>query len=76
MTFEQKIKKLNRIKDAGWKYLMRRVNPRLSDAFWEMYGYRYKEVLTDIRANHPNEWGEYCKANNIWSGHSASDAFC
>ncbi len=44
--FEDKIKKLEKIKNAAWDYVYGKLkNPRLTSGFWNNYGYRMRGLI-------------------------------
>ena len=76
-TFEKKIKRLLKLKRAGWNYIYDLKNPRLTNGFWNKYGYNLDELLEDIYENHPDEMKSYCDANNLSDGRiSVDDLMC
>ena len=66
--FEDKIKKLEKIKNAAWDYVYGKLkNPRLTSGFWNSYGYRMQDLLYDIEQNHLDEYSEYQRIRQGYS---------
>ena len=67
-TFEDKVKKLEKINDSGLNYVyVKLACPRLTTSFWNNYGYRMKELLDDIGENHLDEYSEYSRIKQGYS---------
>jgi len=76
-TFEKKIKRLFRLRKSGWNYVYSLKNTRLTDGFWNKYGYDMDDLLEDIYENHSDEMKIYCDANNLSDGRLyVSDLMC
>ena len=67
-TFEDKVKKLEKINDSGLNYVyVKLAYPRLTTTFWNNYGYRMKELLDDIGENHLDQYSEYSRIKQGYS---------
>ena len=55
-TFEDKIKKLEQLNEAGMNYVWRLKTPRLTEGFWSNYGRRMSNIIYDLKQNHFNEY--------------------
>ena len=59
-TFEDKIKKLEQLQNAGMNYVWKLKTPRLTEGFWDNYGRKMDTIIYDLKQNHFDEYKKYC----------------
>ena len=68
MSFEKKIKKLDKAVESGWKYLDRLSSySSLTVGFWNNHGNRINSLLVDLEKNHFEEFEEYDRTKQGYS---------
>ena len=79
LTFKQKIKKLESLENQGWNYIDSLKNSyRLTDGFWNQYGYKMYDLINDLWNNYNSEYVAYLKNKGLYyeSKLDVSDFFC
>ena len=79
LTFKQKIKKLESLENQGWNYIDSLKNSyRLTDGFWNQYGYKMDDLINDLWNNYNSEYVAYLKNKGLYyeSKLDVSDFFC
>ena len=79
MNFEQKIKRLESLHKQGWNYLdSLKKSYRLTNGFWNQYGYKMDSLINDLWNNYNSEYVEYLKNKGCYyeSKLDVSDFFC
>ena len=79
MEFEKKIKRLESLHNQGWNYLDNlKKSYRLTNGFWNQYGYKMDSLINDLWNNYNSEYVEYLKNKGCYyeSKLDVSDFFC
>ena len=75
--FNKKIARFERVCNAGWNYVYHTLKKsRLSNGFWNNYGYTIDDLLEDFKQNYMALWTEYCDKKGMCSDVGVDDLFC
>ena len=75
--FYKKIARFEKIRTAGWDYVYHTLkDARLTDAFWNKYGYKIDNLLNDFKENYRPLWIKYNKNDKYCLDLNVEDYFC
>ncbi len=75
--FYKKIARFEKIRTAGWDYVYHTLkDARLTDGFWNKYGYKIDNLLNDFKENYRPLWIKYNKNDKYCLDLNVEDYFC
>ena len=75
--FYKKIAIFEKIRTAGWDYVYHTLkDARLTDGFWNKYGYKIDNLLNDFKENYRPLWIKYNKNDKYCLDLNVEDYFC
>jgi hypothetical protein len=75
-TFEKQIEKIYQKREKALDYLYNLKEYRLTNGFWNKYGYSIYEQLNFLKENHKTEWEAFCNKHNLSKNMQVEDLFC